>query len=167
MLGGAGALCLSNSIATGDPYQHLPAEVPDLTTPTFLSAVAKHGVEHHITTMGPPVYARAGPSDSAKLAIAREEFSTMECLGIVWRSNSPWLAPRGDFSCLNNATTPDRYPVPHIQDFTVTSFPRPCTVQSLQEFLDMVNFYNSFLQQVQIQHILQGTTGSFLCHQTL
>lgn len=29
---------------------------------------------------------------------------------------------------------------------SVTSFPRPCTVQSLQEFLDMVNFYNRFLQ---------------------
>ena len=130
-LGGAGALCLSNTLVTGDPYQHLLAQFPDLTTPTFSSAVAKHGVEHHITTVGSPVYARARRLDSAKLAIAREEFSTMERLGIVRRSNSPWASPLhmvtkadggwrpcGDFRRLNNATAADRYPVPHIQDFS-------------------------------------------------
>jgi len=55
---GAGALCLSNTLATGDPYQRLLSEFPDLTTPTFSSAVAKHSVEHHIATVGPPVYAQ-------------------------------------------------------------------------------------------------------------
>ena len=53
-LGGVGGLCLANTFATGDLYQRLLAEFPDITTPTFSSAVAKHGVEHYITTVGPP-----------------------------------------------------------------------------------------------------------------
>ncbi|CAL9694267.1 unnamed protein product [Knipowitschia caucasica] len=65
----------------------------ELTTAMFLSAEAKNGVEHHITTVGSPVYARAWRLDSAKLAIAKEEFTTMERLGIVWRSKSNWASP--------------------------------------------------------------------------
>ena len=34
-LGGVGALCLLNTYSTGDLYQRLLAEFPDITTPTF------------------------------------------------------------------------------------------------------------------------------------
>lgn len=59
-----------------DVFCCLLAEFPALTPPTFTSVVAKHGVEHPITTTGLPVHAqRLAP---AKLAIAKEEFYNME-----------------------------------------------------------------------------------------
>lgn len=92
---------------------------------TFSTTTTKHGVEYHISTTGPPVYAHARCLDSLKLAAAKAEFAYMEELGIVRRSNSLWASPLhtvpksdGSYCRLNDVTIPDCYPVPHIQDFS-------------------------------------------------
>ena len=84
-----------------------------------------------LLTAGPPVFAKVQQLDPEKLRIAEYEFSKLKATGVVCCSDSPWASPLhmvpkpgggwrpcGDYRRLNTVTTPYRYPLPNIQDFT-------------------------------------------------
>ena len=104
--------------------------VPELKHP-HPGAMAKHGVEHHIKTSGPPVYSKYRRLNKEKYEQAKAAFKEMEKMRVCPRAPSQWASilhmvkkadgtwrPCGDYRRLNLVIDPDHYPMPNIHDFT-------------------------------------------------
>nr|VZH98177.1 unnamed protein product [Spirometra erinaceieuropaei] len=118
------------------PYRDLPLQHPNIIKPLCHSGEIQHDVVHHIRTSGPPVFTRPRRLAPSRLQAAKAEFEHMLQLSIIRPSESSWASPLhmvpkatsddwrpcGDYGALNNAPIPDRYPVPHLQDFSGALF---------------------------------------------
>ena len=114
------------------PFPKLLAEFADVcNSPKVLpAAIYTRTILHKIITLGGPAskYRRL---DAEKLAVAEEEFRSLEKQVIIHRSSSSWASPLhmvkkvdgswrpcSGFRWLNLQTEPDRYPVQNIAELT-------------------------------------------------
>ena len=74
-------------------FDRIINDFPERLIPHFKPTNENKHREHHNITEGPPLHSRARHLDADKLSAAKAEFSKMEKLGIICRSNSPWASP--------------------------------------------------------------------------
>ncbi len=68
-------------------------EFPEVANASKVLPPSSHGVEHFISTKGPPIASKFRRLNAEKLQAAKAEFKQLEREGIVQRSTSPWASP--------------------------------------------------------------------------
>ena len=116
-------LSLNRIDSTRNVCTKLLNQFPELTRPTTKGETVKHGITHKIVTKGHPVFVRPQRLPPDKLVTAKWEFDEMIKLGVIEPSDSEWssalhMVPKKTATGDHAQTVPDRYLIPHIQDFT-------------------------------------------------
>jgi hypothetical protein len=116
-----------------DDVKTLLQKFPSILHTGDVKPTPNHGVENHIHAGShPPVFfTKSHHLNPQKLQIAKAEFKRLESAGIVCSSKAPLACPLhmvpkkdglwqpcGNNRRLNLVTTPDKYPLPNMQDLS-------------------------------------------------
>jgi len=119
------------TIARPSKWPSLLLDYPEVMRESPVPTKFAHDIVHELHTTGPPLFSRPRPLPPDRLQAARTEFEFMRQKGICRPSSSSWASPLllvakkdgtfrpcGNYRRLNAVTAPDRYPLPHLHDFT-------------------------------------------------